>query len=510
MIILGLTDVQAQVDPNAVGYYEDALRFSSFERGGSARIQGLAGSGVALGGDISALTINPAGLGFFNKSVFTITPQYTFRDNAGRYQGNENISFTDNFAIGQIGVVIDLTKSDYEKGAFRGGALSFSFSKRNDFNERIEITGDNFNNSVVDYFVENAQGIPTNNFYGSSNEIVDPIGLGYDAFLFDTQLDCPDPLNCPDYERFFDFEPVNQREFINIKGNQREWNVGYGANISDQFYFGGKLGIATLRYSFDRKFTESDLDQQTDALQYVNLFDKLEIEGSGVNFSAGFIYRPINLVRFGLSFESPTIYSLEEKFQGSIETQFNNYPFFEDPNNPDNNFYLNYNNSNLLPGFFDYNLRTPLRLNFGTAVFAGKNGFITADVEYLDYRRSRISFESLDGDENADNSSINNIYDRTFNFRVGAEYRIDMFRVRGGYAHFGDPFKSNVNLVDQDRNRISGGFGMRFQDYYWDLSLTHDWYKEGYTLYQMSDGNSPAASIEKNITRLAATAGIYF
>ncbi|MEQ8520068.1 MAG: hypothetical protein RLN79_04030 [Cytophagales bacterium] len=517
IIMLGLClfqNVQAQIDPNSIGYYQDALRFSSTDRGGTARLQGLAGSGVALGGDLSSVIINPAGLGFYNRSVLSITPQISFRDNTASFQGQDNVTFNDKFSVGQIGISIDLTKSDIEKGDFRGGSLAFSFSKRNDFNEEIELIGENYQSSIVDYYLESAQGIYTSDLYRVNNgeQIpANPIGMAYDAFLFDIDINaCNDPADCNIYERFYAFEPMRQRELIRTSGNQNEWTVSYGGNFKDQFYFGTKLGIASVNYLIERTYNERALDQGTDALRSTTINDRLEIDGTGFNLGLGFIYRPVDLIRFGLNFETPTYYALEEDFDADLSAQFNNFLFFEDPNNPDNNFYLNNESSSLPNGFFNYRLRTPMKVNFGAAIFASKNGFITADVEYLDYSRSRLSFESLDGDESADNRSIQNIYDRTFNFRVGAEYRVDDFRFRGGYANLGDPFKENINLVDQSRQRVSGGLGMRLQDYFWDVALIHEWWNEGYTLYNLQNGYAPAAEFKKNLTTLAITGGLFF
>ena len=53
------------------GYYNDISRFSHSFSGGSARIQGLGDAQTSLGGDISSISGNPAGLGFFNKSVLS-------------------------------------------------------------------------------------------------------------------------------------------------------------------------------------------------------------------------------------------------------------------------------------------------------------------------------------------------------------------------------------------------------------------------------------------------------
>ena len=51
-------NVQAQIDPNSIGYYQDALRFSSTDRGGTARLQGLAGSDLNLGRTLISVIIN--------------------------------------------------------------------------------------------------------------------------------------------------------------------------------------------------------------------------------------------------------------------------------------------------------------------------------------------------------------------------------------------------------------------------------------------------------------------
>src|SRR5712664_957975 len=54
-------------------YAEEALIFSRINPGGSARIQAMGGSQVALGGDYSSSFSNPAGLGFFNRSEATFS-----------------------------------------------------------------------------------------------------------------------------------------------------------------------------------------------------------------------------------------------------------------------------------------------------------------------------------------------------------------------------------------------------------------------------------------------------
>lgn len=68
----------------AQGFVENGLLFSRTQPAGSARIQALGGTQIALGGDYSSALSNPAGLGMFNRSEFTFTPALNFNNmNAG-------------------------------------------------------------------------------------------------------------------------------------------------------------------------------------------------------------------------------------------------------------------------------------------------------------------------------------------------------------------------------------------------------------------------------------------
>jgi len=59
------------------GYFEDALRFSQSFPAGSARIMAIGGTQWSLGGDVSNIAGNPAGLGFFRKSEASISLGYS-------------------------------------------------------------------------------------------------------------------------------------------------------------------------------------------------------------------------------------------------------------------------------------------------------------------------------------------------------------------------------------------------------------------------------------------------
>src|SRR5689334_23884466 len=69
------------------GYVESALTFSQTTPGGSARIQAMGGSQIALGGDYSSAASNPAGLGMFNRSEVSLTPGFASYKDQSDYSG---------------------------------------------------------------------------------------------------------------------------------------------------------------------------------------------------------------------------------------------------------------------------------------------------------------------------------------------------------------------------------------------------------------------------------------
>ena len=67
---------------------------------------GMAGSNVSLGADVSTLYSNPAGLGTFNRSVFSLTPAYTWNSTKSTFLTNSNSQSENKFNMFNGGLVI--------------------------------------------------------------------------------------------------------------------------------------------------------------------------------------------------------------------------------------------------------------------------------------------------------------------------------------------------------------------------------------------------------------------
>lgn len=482
----------------AQSYSESALLFSRTQPAGSARILGLGGTQTALGGDYSSALSNPAGLGMYNRSEFTFSPALSFYNTKSEFNGTSTDESTSKFNIPGISYVMHMGRDD-EKD-FRGGSLGISFSRVNDFNRSILYRGRNEVNSIVDYFMEQANGDISSQFDPGDSEYNTPTGLAYYNYLIGPQS-ITDP-NKPDNQYFTDAPPESdQQEEIISKGTSYQWNFSYGANIKDMFFFGGGLGISTLRYKSQKTFSESYLD--TDTIQSMSLSENLNIRGSGVNVTLGAIVRPVDFLQIGVSFTSPTYYQITENYDASMSTNWSNYDYW------DGSKYTNLNNESASTDIVtsEYNLTTPLKISAGIA-FISKYGFITADIERTNPAKARYSSDISGISFSPENDEIKSLYKATNNYRVGAEFRYDIFRLRAGYNIQSSSFENKD--LDNKVTTISGGVGVRLKKFYTDFTLINRSYDNFYSPYTLSDRLEPIVKMENKTLTSMLTFGFTF
>ncbi len=508
------------------GYYNDALLFSQTQFNGTARIQGIGGAQVSLGGDISVANSNPAGLGFFNRSALTFTPAFDFHSTDTRYLGDNSTTFKNNFNFAQVGAVFNYSKGDIVQDKFKGGSFAVSLNRVNNFNNELMYDSRNNENSITDSFIQRSGTLFPDELGGFN-------GVAYDHFLleeadYNTESDFifqdenGDVFISPNLDEnsviggyaslVGEFEGVlpRQNEVLRTSGSQYQLNLAWGGNYDDFFYFGGGVGINSLNYTMRRSYleTEYQFDDGTpdDLLNSISISDRLSINGTGINISFGGIIRPVDFVTIGVNYTSPTYYGLQEENVYTFETDWN--PGF---------FYVA-GIDTLEMGFIrtesdifvsNYNLRTPAKLNLGASVFLSKYGFISADVEYIDYSRSQL--KSNDFVVTEDNQAIRDIYQAVFNYRLGAEFRYEALRFRGGYNYMADPYKDNA--FDRSRSSYSLGLGYRTKDYFVDLAIINSMRNSVYSPYELFDGENsvaPEARTDNQTTTVALTLGFIF
>lgn len=501
LISISAVSLCLSFDVKGQDYIDFAQIFSQREISGSARMQGLGGASTSLGGDLTSTIGNPAGLGFFNRSEFSFSPSLGFHNSEFQSGELSSSDYRTNFNFGNIGVVLNNTKRN-SSGEWKGGSFGISMTRINDFYFKGSVPDFNTDSSFINYSVDYLNhgqplGIPdlayetylVNEFFDESN-LYDENG---DTIFFYDQdvipVDDPANLNKPVSNR--------QSEQFTTSGATYETTFAYGGNYADKLYVGASVGFVNIDYEIERRYSESPLDPAS-YLNYFTLYDKRSIEGSGINLSLGLIYKPVNELAIGLSYSSPTFYSIEERSNPIVSA------YYKDSSTP-------YESS--LPIAYDFDLRTPSIYNAGATYFFGKSGFITADVEYINYSNNDYSANSeygpndnsLERANNFINASFNN---RALNYKIGGEYRFNIFRVRAGYAFFADPTDNSFNDgADRSRQSLSLGGGIRLPKYYVDLAVVNTRYESNYLpLYE----GGFSSMFDNNSTRAMLTVGFNF
>jgi len=483
----------------AQSFTETALLFSRTRPTGSARIMGMGGAQTSLGGDYSSAYSNPAGLGMFNKSEFSISPGFNSSKINSEYLGKPLSDSKTNLHIPSLGFVFQ-NEQDGRNG-FLSGAFAVSYSRINNFNQNFSYSGTNQNNSIIDFFLQDAAGLQPDSFLFGGNNFNSPTGLAYSNFLIG-EATIRDPNNNPtDYfsdVRVDDF-PF-QEERVQTEGAQNQWSFSYGANFNDKFFIGGGVGFTTLRFETQKRYSEKFSDGP---LFDLSLAENLSIRGSGINATGGFIYRPIEILQLGASYTSPTLYKLTDVYNATMNTSWNNWDYY-------GNKILGNESEFTDDVISEYDLRTPGRLNLGASVFFQKYGFLSADVEMVNYSGAKYSSSFSGISYNSDNENIKTLYQPTVNYRIGGEFRYESYRIRAGVSYMPDPFRSKQNDVSRDITSLSGGLGYRAKKFYIDAAVVFTQGNSSYRPYRVNSQFSPVVELNNKTTFGMLTLGFPF
>jgi hypothetical protein len=503
---------------NAQDYSGDAFRFSQLiNPAGSSRMRALGGNHAAIGADVSNISGNPAGLGLYTRSEFSVSAGLNSLETNTNYINTNTNSSKSNFNLNNIALVFggnsgNNGKPNSYRGGWNSGNFGISYNRNSNLFNNFSFSGINKRSSLADSYVEQVNGNANNTteFLDSADQF-DPnnrVAQSPEALYYQMYLIEPTGNGAP-YRRFDFNNPaseVRQEGNFQSEGKTSQWTFAYGANYQDKLYVGVSGGIANLNYDF--------VNTQTDQFvggKFINDFTAnqlLTVQGRGVNLSGGLIFRPNNLVRIGATIHSPTWYSISESYDQSISVNVI-------PNNP-NQIPADLNSGSVAPYDFDYELRTPLRASVGMAVFVGKKGFITADAEYVGYNKMKLTATTLSPSDNSaftnDNTRyINQDYKNVVNLKVGAELRAGNINFRGGVAFIADPYKVKFDDINRDRLAFSGGAGYKSNSFYFDLVGSYSAYKSAFTPYTLNNATDYAsAKIDSKNANLSFTFGTYF
>jgi hypothetical protein len=467
-------------------YAKDAIRFSTGQTGSTSRIKAIGNANTAIGGDLTNISGNPAGLGYFTRSEASLTPEFDGHTSNAGYLGQSSTATKGNPNMNNAGFVfysrLNTPSGEDKTHGWVSINVGINYNRTNNFDERVNYGGKNSNNSINDYYANlaNAEGTDqgTLQSWAYDQKLISAFASGT-SFKYASNS----------------YLGVQQAGYINRTGGQSGSDISVGANYSNKLYLGFGLGIASLRYNSTKTFNETGTASITEGTTpadrgFNSTYSQHQTtKGEGFNMKFGVIYKVVEAVRLGAVITTPTFLTIDDSFSEGLTNRLSN-----------GNSYAN----GPIEYPLTYTMRTPFKAAGGLSVFMGQYGFITGDVEYVDYSGTRLN--SNDYYTNSyDNNIIQNTYKSAVNLRAGAELKLGPVALRGGYGIQPSPLKTGGT----DTKTATAGLGYRLGSYYVDAAYMHITGSRIELPYDIGV-NSPVASINQTNNNFFFTVGFRY
>jgi hypothetical protein len=460
----------------------DAFRYSRLSIGGTARSAAMSGAFGALGGDFSTLASNPGGIGIYRGSEFSFTPSIYVGKTDSKFLNNVQDENKYNFNFGNIGLIYtNKMTNDQTTPGWKSWNFGIGYNRISNFHNRSSYEGFNQNNSLTQYFAENANGLDP--------DLLDPF---YENLAWNTYLINDDATN--NYSAAVPNGKILQRRNSESRGAIGELDFTWGGNYSNKLYVGGSLGFNTLRYIEETSYEEVDKDNLIDSLQQFEFTQNLTTRGLGFNFKFGAIYRLTDWVRIGGAVHTPTWYSLNDHFNSEFKSRFDSGSTYQDES----------------LGEFDYEMRTPFKAIGSIAFVFGKHGVLSADYEFADISSAR--FDSQESSFTETNSIIRKKYRETGMVRLGTEWRFANLSLRGGTAFTSSPMNSAYKVSGYDFSEVnySGGIGIRDNHTFLDFTYVYHESNEYFQPYTLNSEDVSGSRNKVSSHNFLVTFGVKF
>lgn len=481
----------------------DGLMIGMQDAYGSARFRAVSGAFGAVGGDLSALTVNPAGSTVFSTHYFGLSLANTNNSNNSSFNNSTGNDRDFDLALNQGGMVFVYENID-PNASVNKFAWGLNYDATRNYDDRTFVSGIN-DVSISEYFLSYAQGEILDNFQLRTDETIDGLYrflgenggfglqqgfLGYQSFIIEP-LDDND-VNNTEYTSNIAAGNFNQQLLQILDGRQSKFSINVGAEIRSKLNVGLNLnfhGIDQNRYS---QFAEQN--NNSGAVDAVRFNNDLQTNGNGFSLQLGAIYKLTPALRIGASYESPTWYTLEETLLQEVSARrIDGSGFITEVIAPD-----------VLNVFAPYQLRTPGSFTGSAAYIFEKKGFISVDYMIRDY--TQLRFPNNDIGFSLNNQEIAQSLTTAASLRVGGEYLLERLSLRAGYRFEQSPYENGQTIGDL--TGFSAGVG-----YIWGasrLDLSYNRSERSYEQQFFNQGLTSTATIDNVQNNITLTYGFQF
>lgn len=439
--------------------------------------------GTATKSGIGSFMDNPASMALYDQSFGEFGMSFEQVNEDATYLGNSRTLDNDQFKFSNLGFLYSFPT---DRGSFVIGA---AYARHTSFNRALGFRARNENSTITDQFKTEGspyQEIAFNTFatdYGDEFE-------DWDESIFRIGFD-----------QYGDYLGIRQQGEILQGGGGGEYSLFFATEFQRNLMVGASIGLLAGKFNYDRVFQEIDEFNDYDSdiingdagntdIDNFLLDDNLTSRYSGFRARAGLLYKIAENLNLGASYTFPTTIYIDEDFDASINTTFDNNTSFNDFTDSE----------------FSYNVKYPGRVTVGAALQDLGGLSLSVSGEYIDYSTTVIEFDESDlfEDELIENDYIRDTYQSVWSYRAGLAYDLTPdFTIRGGYSFKPSRFIDGID--DKTAYSFGTGFslgeGIRFEAAakytMWDeVSTVYD-----YGVYDYGDlpDNLPSVTFESEV-----------
>lgn len=502
----------------------DAEKLLGNDLNGTARFVGMGGAMGALGGDMSVMSSNPAGIGIYRSNDVAVSFGFNNTGTKSTYNGTSMKEDQTRASFDQIGFVY--SNKIGNNTSLRYVNFGFNYHKSKNFNRLFSMGGvlnDNLSQSLQLGLEMGNVGLTEAEY----NEILD-VKNPYTKFwnvlpvlgVMGVRTGVVDWCREEDGTSYpWGWDGANNNFYSKETGGISQYDFNVSFNIQDRVYLGATLGVYDVNYNRFTSYTE-DLNNGSDPNGGYTLDNYYGLEGTGVDLKLGIIVRPFESspFRFGFAVHTPTWYDLRENYDAILSSKIT---YFGESFSQTLSKFLVTPEYDYLT--YDYKLTTPWKFNVNAGTtFAGLVA-VGAEYEYQNYASSKL--KDMDGNLLGDHlgslSSIEDFLKGVHTFRIGMEARVvPEFSIRAGYNYSSAVFTkdaySALSLYSthtdynniESKNTVTFGLGYRGSVIYADLAYKYDMYKSDF--YAFDDIDLLPTKVDNSRHQLLLTVGARF
>lgn len=463
---------------------------------GTARYVGMGGAMEALGGDISTIATNPAGVGLIRRSQASLSFGLQSFDGPSALDGNKTTPSFD-----QAGLVFNM-KTGYDSHV----NLAFNYHKSKNFNTLLNVADNLYNSSqnklsAIKYY----DGIMNDGNYSQVDYLHNTVLSG----IVDKNGDI-----LVDFDQYFNASAYKTQRVES--GYIADYDLNISGNSRNVFYWGISFGVKDVRYHSSTSYTEYMLDgDDVTPAGSVTTMDERNVKGSGFDLKFGFIVRPVptSPFRFGGYIHTPTWYKLTtDNYTVMVNNMPQSYGNFDRWDSDE---------------YMDYKVYTPWRFGASVGHTVGTYLALGATYEYADYgaissRKILDAYYDTSSKDRVMSTHTQQSLKGVHTLKLGIEGKVTpQLALRAGYNYLspkynadayrdvtldspGTYMSSTTDYVNwKDINRFTFGLGYNIGDFNIDLAYQYsntngDYYP--YVNYECNDVHDPLNNLTNAVS----------